>query len=425
MEYRRRIAETQIDHLLGGAAAISIEGAKAVGKTETALRRATTVIRLDRRAELEIVRANPDRLTRGAPPTLIDEWQRFPDSWDIVRAAVDEDRAPGRFLLTGSAATTGAPTHSGAGRIVSVHLRPMTLPERGLAVPTVSLAGLLAADGQTIEGRTDVGLEGYTDEIVASGFPGLRGMAKAVRRAEISGYIDRIVTRDFADLGRVVRNPAALRRWMTAYAAATSTTASFESIRAAATSGEGMKPARTTVAPYNDVLEALRIVEPLPAWAPTSSYIARLSGPPKHHLADPALAARLLNVSAGALLGGQDVGPRIAREGTLLAALFESLACLSVRVFAQAANDASVFHFRTHRGEREVDLIVEGEDGRVLAVEVKLSQVITDEDTKHLRWLRERLGDRMVDTVVISTGPEAYRRRTDGVAVVPLALLGA
>jgi predicted AAA+ superfamily ATPase len=91
-------------------------------------------------------------------------------------------------------------------------------------------------------------------------------------------------------------------------------------------------------------------------------------------------------------------------------------------VFAQAA-EGQVFHFRTKGGEREVDFIVESADRRVLALEAKLGVVIGRDDTKHLRWLREHLGDRLLDAVVLSTGASAYRD-ADGIAIVPLALLG-
>lgn len=110
------------------------------------------------------------------------------------------------------------------------------------------------------------------------------------------------------------------------------------------------------------------------------------------------------------------------RDGTLLGDLFESLVTLSVRTFAQAA-EASVRHLRTHRGEHEVDVIVERDDGRVLAVEVKLTRTVADRDIRHLLWLRGQIGDDLLDAVIITTGPEAYRRN-DGIAVVPAALLG-
>ena len=74
-------------------------------------------------------------------------------------------------------------------------------------------------------------------------------------------------------------------------------------------------------------------------------------------------------------------------------------------------------------GRREIDLIIEGEDRRVIAIEVKLSDTITDNDVRHLNWLRGEIGERLVERVVVNTGPRAYRR-ANGVAVIPLALLG-
>ena len=140
-----------------------------------------------------------------------------------------------------------------------------------------------------------------------------------------------------------------------------------------------------------------------------------------HQLADPALAARLLGVGVDRLIDGADSGYAIPRDGTLLGALFESLVSLSVRVYAQA-NEARVSHLRTRGGEHEIDLIVERDDGRVVALEVKLSALVGSEDVRHLRWLAERMGADLLDAAVITTGSEAYRR-ADGIAVIPAALL--
>ena len=148
--------------------------------------------------------------------------------------------------------------------------------------------------------------------------------------------------------------------------------------------------------------------------------MTRLGQAPKHHLADPALAARLLGLTRDALLDGEgrSLGPQ---AGTMLGHLFESLVTLCVRVPAQAA-EADVAHMRTRNGDREVDLVVVRDDGRLLAIEVKLANAIDDRDVRNLRWLGEQLGDRLLDAVVINTGPAAYRR-TDGIGVVPLGLL--
>lgn len=421
-DYLRRVVDDELDELLPGLPAIAIEGAKGVGKTATAERRAATIHRLDDPGQLTIAEAEPARLAVGAPPILIDEWQRLPATWDVVRRAVDADRTPGRFLLTGSASPGDAPTHSGAGRIVTLRMRPLTLGERAVGRPTVSLRELLSGARPTISGTTDVGLEDYAREIVASGFPGLRGLPERACRAQLDGYVARIVEHDFADMGRAVRNPAALRHWLTAYAASASTAASYETIRDAATGGHGEKPARTTTAPYVDILQRLWIIEPVPAWLPTPNRIARLASPPRHQLADPALAARLIGVGVEGLLAGRGAEPGGPSTGTLLGALFESLATLSVRVYAQAA-EATVSHLRTRGGEREVDLIVEGDGLRVLGIEVKLGRTVSDADVRHLHWLRGQIGDALLDAMVLTTGGEAYRR-ADGVAVVPLALLG-
>ncbi len=420
--YEHRVLDGELDELALALPALALEGAKAVGKTATASRRARTIHRLDDPDQRAIAEADLDRLLLAVPPILIDEWQYVPAVWDKVRRAVDDGAAPGSFLLTGSASPKGTGTHSGAGRIVSLRMRPLSLAERRPGRATVSLAELLSGSRPAISGAGGLTLEDYTAEILRSGFPGIRRFDGRALRAQLDGYLQRVVDRDFAELGHTLRNPGALRRWMSAYAAATATTTSFERIRDATAAGNERAPAKTTVLPYRDVLERLFILDEVPAWAPSRNHISRLSLPPKHHLADPALAARLLDATAEDLLAGRATGPPIPRDGTLLGALFESLVTLSVRVYAQAA-EASVGHFRTRGGGHEVDLVVERSDGRILAIEVKLGAVVRSEALRHLHWLKQQLGENLLDAVIVTTGPEAYRR-TDGIAVVPAALLG-
>ena len=416
--YLPRVVDAELDEL-SEAPAVSIEGPRGVGKTETALRRARTVHRLDDPDQLVVLRAAPRRAIEGEPPVLIDEWQRLAGTWDLVRRAVDSHPTTSRFLLTGSAAPPEAPTHTGAGRIITVRMRPMSLAERGIEEPTVGLGELLGGDRPGVEGATGVGLERYADEICRSGFPGIRLQPDRVRVGLLDGYVDRVVEHDIHGLGRTFRDRGGLRRWLAAYAAATSTTASYEKIRDAASPGEADKPARTTTIPYRAALEGLWMIEEVPAWAQTRSRLRSLGVSPVHQLTDPAIAARLLGVGVDGLLAGRrtHVG-----DGLLLGTLFESLMTLSVRVYAQGCG-ARVSHLRTHGGDHEVDLIVERADGGIVALEVKLTSVVADEDVTHLRWLAEQLGPRLLDAAVISTGPEAYRRR-DGIAVVPAALLG-
>ena len=421
MSYTRRIVDLELDDLFGEVAALALDGPKGVGKTTTAEQRAAGLVKLDSKAVREPVAADPQIILRRPRPLLVDEWQKVPEVWDVVRRAVDEDAAGGQFLLTGSASPQdGTVQHSGAGRIGRLRMRPMTLAERGLETPTVSLAAVLA-ERDAIQGESTMGLPEYVEEIVASGFPGMRGLSSRARSFQLDSYLRNAVERDVPEQGLAVRRPGAMMAWLRAYASATSTTASYSQILDAATPGHSDKPARATTESYRQVLASLWLLDPVPAWTPTGSPMTRLGQAPKHNLADPALAARLLGLGADALLGGKGE-PLRPQAGSMLGMLFESLVTLCVRVAAQAA-EADVAHLRTRNGDHEVDLVVVRPDGGVVGVEVKLAAAVNDSDGKHLRWLREQLGSRFVDGLIITTGPTAYRRR-DGLAVVPLALLG-
>lgn len=290
----------------------------------------------------------------------------------------------------------------------------MGLHERGMTRPKVSLGALLDGIGADLGGTTDLAVPDYVEAITDSGFPGALGMSQRMRRTFLDSYLSRVIDRDLPDLGYEVRRPETLRRWLAAYAAASSQTTAYSRLLDAATGGDGAQPAKTTTIAYRDHLSRLWLLDPVPGWMPANSPFTTLRQAPKHQLADPALAVRLLRLTGPGLMAPEGAG--------VLGHLFESLVTLGVRVMAQAA-DATVSHLRTKAGEHEVDLIVESADGGVLGIEVKLAPVIKDADVRHLLWLRDRMPEKVVDLVVVTTGQAAYRRR-DGVAVVPLALLG-
>ena len=208
-------------------------------------------------------------------------------------------RGPGgSFLLTGSALPDPPPTHSGAGRIVTSHAPAGAQRASGLQ-RHVSLAELLGGTPASVTGTTDVALADYVEEILASGLPVCAHSPARARRLQLEGYLDRIVDRDIPDdAGVTIRNPAALRRWMAAYAAASSTTATFETIRDAASAGHEHKPSRNATQAYRDALTRVWVLDEVPAWIPSNNRLSELGQAPKHQLADPALAAQLLGVQA-------------------------------------------------------------------------------------------------------------------------------
>jgi predicted AAA+ superfamily ATPase len=415
VEYLPRAVDAELDVLLPHASAIAIDGAKGVGKTATARRRATAIWLLDDPAERALVEADPGLRDAPAGTLLLDEWQRLPWVWDSVRRQVDAGTPPGRFLLTGSATPApGVTTHSGAGRILSLRMRPLAWFERHPATSTVSLGDLLRGE-PGVSGRSERTLGDYLRAIESSGFPGIHALPDPIRRVHLDSYLARIVDRDLVEQGYAVRRPDTLRRWLAAYAAASSTTTAYSRLLDATTAGDGVQPAKTTTIAYRDLLSQIWVLDPVPGWSPSRSPMSRLQQAPKHQLVDPALALRLLGLSASTLV--RPTGAHLAGP------LFESLATLSIRVAAQQWG-ARVGHLRTGNGDREVDLVVEGVDGQVVGVEVKMSAAVGDADVRHLLWLRDQLPEEVVDLVIVTTGHTAYRR-PDGVAVVPLALLGA
>lgn len=412
-DYLRRALDDDLDELMREAPAIAIVGAKGVGKTAMLTRRAASKFSLDIPSDRHLVAGNPTLIATADPPCLLDEWQYVPDTWNVVKRAVDDGAAPGSFLIAGSASPHGeARVHSGAGRILSLTMRPLALAERYPGSATISLADLLRDNSCKIDDTTTLAVQDYAAEVINSGLPGLRNRTGRLHTQYVNGYLDLIVDRDVPESGLSLRNPDVMLAWLRSYAAAVSTTTDYKTILDASTPGEPNKPTKKTTIAYRNALRKIHILEPLPAWLPNTNHLTRLRQSPKHHLVDPALAARLLGLTPANVLRSTHLGP-----------LFESLACLSVRVAATRAN-ASVFHLRTYNGEQEVDMIVEGEDGAVAAFEVKLADHVSDDDVAHLKWLRQKIGDTLVNAAVLYTGARAYRR-SDGVAVIPLALLGS
>lgn len=426
MRYLPRLIDESLADALRELPAVVLNGPKGVGKTASAQRLAASTIRLDDRLEREPLEADPGRLRTLPRPVLLDEWQRMPEVWDRVRRWVDDGAPTGSTILTGSATPRGAALHSGAGRIAALRMRPLSLAERALIDPTVSVDALLRGTAD-IAGDSTLVLDDYVREITASGLPGIRRLRSTGRREQLDSYVDAVIQREFPDQGLVVRAPETLRRWLRAYAAATATTTSYSKILEAATPGESSKPAKTTTIAYRDVLHSLWLLDPVEAWSPGAPDLGRLGQAPKHFLADPALACRLLGIDEADLADAAlNRDPLIAGlgtgYGTVLGRMFEALVALSLQTYAQHS-EAALGHLRTRNGDHEIDFVVH-RGRRTVAVEVKLSASVSDADVRHLHWLRERMGEHLTDMVIVTTGPTAYRR-ADGVAVVPAALLGA
>ena len=428
-KYYNRLIEPYLKLLMHEFPAIAIDGLKGVGKTVSTKRLANTVFELDKPRDFDQLSNIPDILSSEMPPILIDEWQRIPAVWDYVRRAVDDGINSGTFLLTGSIANSDMNIHSGAARIIRRKMYPLSLAERDIEKPTVSIGEIFSGSKSFethITGKTDVTTVQYISEIVISGLPEFRKLSSENRKIALESYFENTLSHEFKQQGISLRQPKTLLRWLRAYAAAVSTDAGYNEILDASTAGEGHKPAAKTTIAYREALENLWILDELAPWFDGEDYFSGLKRSPKHYLTDPAFSAYLLGLDEKVMLGADNWSSRAERfdvkYGSIIGRLFESLVHLSLNTYV-TVNNAKLSFLKTQKGNHEIDFIIQ-KDSKIVAAEVKFSPTVAPSDGKHLRWLIENVGKDCIDAIIISTGGVAYRR-SDGIAVVPAALLGA
>jgi uncharacterized protein len=414
--YRSRMADGELAELLRASGAVLVEGARACGKTETALRAARSSVRLDvEDAAREAAQMEPQIIMAGERPRLIDEWQLVPPIWNHVRREVDAAGGkPGQFILTGSAVPSDdAARHSGAGRFTRLRMRPMSLAEAGHSTGAVSLANLMAG-GEPRASEPGLTVGEIVERIAVGGWPALQGRTAADAQVVLRGYLADTATLDLARVDGVRRDPQNVRRVLRSLARNTASEASARAI-AADVGGVDGPIDHHTVLDYVAALTRVFVVEDLPAWSPALRSRSILREAPTRHFVDPSLAVAAL-----------DTGPqRLLRDVETLGLLFESLVVRDLRVYAQAM-EASVFHYRDNTG-LEADAIVERRDGTWAAFEVKLGPSAVDAAAASLLRLASRIDPARQGSpaaLAVITGWGYGYRRPDGISVIPIGALG-
>ncbi|MFM7534991.1 MAG: ATP-binding protein [Acidimicrobiales bacterium] len=407
MEYVPRLVDAELERLLGAFPAVVVVGPRACGKTTTAARRAASVMRLDQPATAASVRADPDEALRSrAEPALLDEWQDVAEVLGAVKRAIDTDPHPGRFVLTGSVtAHLDAVSWPGTGRLVRLPMRTMTQRElAGRVEDRPSLREVLTGQVAPNE-RVDLG--GYVDRALAGGFPQAVVLEDARdRRTWLDSYVEELVTRDVARLGSV-RDAGRLRRYLQAWALNSAGIVDDATIWMAA----GID--RRTHLAYEQLLADTFVVDVVPSWS--TNRLKRVVMTPKRYIADSGLMAAAARIGRGDVLG----------DATLLGRVIDTF--VHHQIAGHLATDPdrpSIHHVRTAGGRQEVDLLLEMDGGRVLAVEVKAGSAPTRTDARHLFWLRDELGASFVAGAVLHTGPEIFRF-DESVAAIPISSLWA
>ncbi|MCR2053058.1 DUF4143 domain-containing protein [Actinomyces bowdenii] len=413
--YRPRVVDSLVDDVLGYSGGLLIEGVRACGKTMTGRRHASSEIAMDSglpqvRAALEL---DPGLLLDGRVPRLIDEWQVAPVLWNAVRREIDSRQAVGQFILTESSVPAeDAVRHSGAHRISRVRMRPMTLFERGLATGEVSLMALF--NGEEPERTLDSGVDvrQCLEALAHGGWPGDLDATTAQAQRHLRDYIDDLVTIDIGRLdGEPRRDPVRMQALLRALARHVASEVSFSTI---VKDMSGRAITAETVAAYINALKRLFVIEEQPAWAPhlRSRYAVRTSS--ELHFVDPALAAAVTATSV----------ERLMQDLETAGLWFESQVVQHVRIFAEL-HGGRIYHYRDKAG-KEADVVVELDDGRWAAMEVKLgARQIPSAQGSLAAFVRDidtaRTGAPVFTAVVTANGPTM--RMPDGALTFPLSAL--
>ena len=346
--YVPRVVDDEVRQALNTMPAVVVEGPRAVGKTWTSRRFAGSAEYLDEHASGALAAGMPaTSLLEGDTPRLLDEWQLAPEVWNPMRRACDDRGRAGQFILTGSASPPDDITrHSGAGRIMRVRMRPMSLFESGDSDRRVSLRQLLDGMPIQVSGNDGLALQDVLAIACRGGWPRFHRSKPAVASRAAAAYLTEICRTDIARVDGVERDPVRVRRLVMSLARNVATEVKHTTL-AADTSPGGERPLeRRTVASYLAALERLFVFEEVPAWRPHVASRAQVRRSPKMHLVDPSLTAAALRVGVGGLMKDLPFAGR----------LFESMVIRDLQVYAQSAG-WSLSHYRDSYN-LEVDVIL-------------------------------------------------------------------
>jgi uncharacterized protein len=414
-EYRPRVIDSALQRALAASGAVVIEGARASGKTMTALHAAASYVFIDDAGVQRLLEIAPRSLLEGEAPRLLDEWQVAPELWNLVRRAVDSAVEPGRFILTGSSVPADDVTrHTGAGRFLRLRQRTMSWWEK-LDAPTcsVSISGLFDGDLPKTDLDASPDLDTVIDNLLRPGFPAMTALSPSQSSDRLRAYIDDVARTDIRRIADIRHEPEVVKQLIAALARSVASEVTFKTLAADV---RAVAPTidEETVSNYVGLLQRLFIVEAQRPWTPKLRSRARVRTSPKLHLVDPALAAAALGAGPQQLRGDLNT----------LGILFESAVVHDLTVLASRI-DGAVTHYRDSNN-KEIDAIVTLPDGRWGAVEVKLGGQQLTAGVKSLQAAIAQvdiaaIGDPAFRLVVTGTGPILVT--DDGTVTAPLTAL--
>ena len=419
-KYRARIMDEVVERYLETFGAVCIEGPKWCGKTWISSYHANSEFLMADPANnfqnRHLAELSPSLVLEGETPRLIDEWQEVEPIWDAVRYAVDLRGKKGQFILTGSSTPKlkDQRVHSGAGRIGRLRMRTMSLYESGDSSGKVSLKQLCEGDMAPVM-TGDVDIKDLANYIVRGGFPAAIDLPAANAQLISQSYIDTILADDVGRIDGIKYDTNKMRLLLHSLARNESTTATKKKLTNDIKQVDDEMVDNDTVTRYLDVFERLYLLDNQKPFSSNIRSSVRIKQAEKRHFCDPSLACALLNATPNKLINDLET----------FGFLFEALCERDIKIYAQSFG-AQVFHYQDYAG-REIDAVVELNDGRWCAFEIKLGANQIDKAAANLLEIYDKMASEggktpSVMCVICGMSNAAYKR-PDGVYVVPITAL--
>ena len=419
--YKKRIADDKIEHYLKLFGAISIEGPKYCGKTWAGRYHSNSEILLhkttgEKSNNVELAKMSPSIVLEGEKPRLIDEWQEATNLWDEIRIDVDKSGLKGQYILTGSSTPNRKGiAHSGAGRYGKIHLRTMSLYESGDSIGVISLEDLC---NNKFKGKAtgEVDLRNLARLIIRGGWPAnLEYSAKDASKA-IEEYINLIVDDDIYRLDGVNRDKHKVKLLLKSLARNESTTVSNMTLKKDIKKIDNEDIDIDTVASYLNALDKLFLLDNDEPFSTNIRSSVRVKQSEKRHFADPSIACSLLNIKE------ED---KLINDLETFGFLFEAMVERDLKVYSDSFN-AKCYHYQDYQ-DKEIDSVIELENGKWCAFEIKLGANQIEKAANDLLNLKKQIENEKgkapsVLCVICGLTNAAYQR-PDGVYVVPITAL--
>ena len=418
--YKSRIVDEMVEKYLRIFGAVVIEGPKYCGKTWTGRRHAKSEVLLKRTTgeksnEIELAKISPAIILEGEKPRLIDEWQEATNLWDEIRYEVDKYGLKGQYILTGSSTPKrNGISHSGAGRYGKIYLRTMSLFESGDSSGVISLKDI--CDNKKISLSTgDVDLKNLAKLIIRGGWPGNLELDSLDAKEAVKEYIKIIIDDDLQRLDGISRDKHKMNLLLKSLARNESTTVSINTLKNDIKEIDKEDIDTDTVSAYLNALNKFFLLDNDEPYSTNIRSSIRVKQSEKRHFVDPSIASALLNLTVDKMVGDLET----------FGFLFEALVERDLKIYASTFN-AKCYHYQDYLN-REIDAVIELEDGQWCAIEIKLGANQIDAAANNLVKIKNSIAKEngkvpKVLCVICGMTNAAYIR-PDGVYVIPITAL--